>query len=756
MAINADQVVVEVTALVSSYSKAMAKIATDTRRHMTIIEEVTTKAEVTVRRSFESAAAASEQGSRRRAKAAADMVAAEQAMAGQTAATADRIGLAAERTAVRVENATRLRTKLLRDAAAAEREVADGAARQAAAGGPATASRLGGGLLGLARVFGPASVIIEAVANGLQIADFVMNQFAGSASANADDLERFNSALEDSRDSAGIAEEGYDAVIRKLAQLTETSRRALVAQLQQGIEQNEASLRSGAQDLSGAVTAEENWRRIIEVVGGTGESAFQTRKEIADLAREIKEAPNDHSNYSRLADILRSIASSADSETAESFLKLANRMDAAAGDAEALVEKSQRLETVQRLANGEIVRGAKAVLDSGTNADTASGQYDGFSGSVERLGLSFRRLAAARNIGFGSVKGFGFIQGEILGERQADPDSPGNSSPSTLGPLFPGFDLGSLGQDVVWQSPFNFGSNSSDGRPLGAAGMASRTEEDEARLQKLAEAQRLYEETLTPLERYFQAQDRILMLHDALRESLGNETAAQEVMNRALVEAAEAYGKTQESADKTDEATKRQKELSDAFAAVGDVFKDGIKGAKDFNDALDSIALGLLDLAGKGLFGQGALGGVFNQLLGVDSGGAGLLSWLAGPSDASSGGASGGGVWGGIGSLFGSLFGGLFGGGRASGGQVLPGQLYEVGETGREWFAPTVPGQVIPNHVIKAAAGGGGGSNQPITFNISMAGANGDRTIAEIAAAAVRKGLTSVPEINRQHRIRFA
>jgi hypothetical protein len=210
--------------------------------------------------------------------------------------------------------------------------------------------------------------------------------------------------------------------------------------------------------------------------------------------------------------------------------------------------------------------------------------------------------------------------------------------------------------------------------------------------------------------------------------------------------------KSDEQNKKADEdATARQKELAGAITAVGDVFTNGIKGAKDFNDALDSIGLGLLDLAAKGLFGQGALGGVFNQLLGAGSGGAGLLSLLAGSSD----GSSGGGLFSGIGSLFGNLFGGLFGGGRASGGQVLPGQLYEVGEVGREWFAPSVPGQVIPNHVIKGAAGGGGAS-QPITFNISMAGANGDRTIAAIAAAAVKNGLASVPEINRQHRIRFA
>jgi len=170
---------------------------------------------------------------------------------------------------------------------------------------------------------------------------------------------------------------------------------------------------------------------------------------------------------------------------------------------------------------------------------------------------------------------------------------------------------------------------------------------------------------------------------------------------------------------------------------------------------LDKIGLSLLDLVAKGLFGQGSLGGLFNQIFGNDTGAAGILSWLGASSAPSAGGASGGG----LGSLIGSglsWLGGLFGGGLAGGGQALPGRLYQVGETGREWFAPSVPGQVIPNHVIKAAAGGGNASGPPINFNISLAGANGDRTIAEIAAAAVKKGLAQVPEINRQHRIRFA
>lgn len=46
----------------------------------------------------------------------------------------------------------------------------------------------------------------------------------------------------------------------------------------------------------------------------------------------------------------------------------------------------------------------------------------------------------------------------------------------------------------------------------------------------------------------------------------------------------------------------------------------------------------------------------------------------------------------------------MFGGGRASGGPVQPGYFYEVNERGQEYFAPSVPGQIIPS----GGAGGGG------------------------------------------------
>lgn len=190
---------------------------------------------------------------------------------------------------------------------------------------------------------------------------------------------------------------------------------------------------------------------------------------------------------------------------------------------------------------------------------------------------------------------------------------------------------------------------------------------------------------------------------------------------------------------------------SEGIQAIGQAIQGGVQGATSFNDALIKIGLSLAQLiAQAALFGTGPLGKLFDALAGT-SGGLFSLTGVIGGSLGSAGG--------GLVQPSGSPIAVPIPGrppGLASGGQALPGKIYEVGETGREWFAPQVPGQVIPNSVIRAAAGGGGGGGQPIQFNISMAGANGDRTIAEIAAAAVKRGLAQVPEINRQHRIRFS
>lgn len=63
---------------------------------------------------------------------------------------------------------------------------------------------------------------------------------------------------------------------------------------------------------------------------------------------------------------------------------------------------------------------------------------------------------------------------------------------------------------------------------------------------------------------------------------------------------------------------------------------------------------------------------------------------------------------GGLFSAIGTALGSLFGGGRASGGAVTAGKFYEVGERGRELFAPGVSGTIIPNQALANSGGASG------------------------------------------------
>lgn len=83
-------------------------------------------------------------------------------------------------------------------------------------------------------------------------------------------------------------------------------------------------------------------------------------------------------------------------------------------------------------------------------------------------------------------------------------------------------------------------------------------------------------------------------------------------------------------------------------------------------------------------------------------------------ANALGGGTSGGGT--GFTGLLSSFFGGLAGG-RASGGPVTAGQLYMVGESGPELFAPGMSGSIIPNAVGSARSTG-------TTVNIDARGAD--------------------------------
>ena len=95
---------------------------------------------------------------------------------------------------------------------------------------------------------------------------------------------------------------------------------------------------------------------------------------------------------------------------------------------------------------------------------------------------------------------------------------------------------------------------------------------------------------------------------------------------------------------------------------------------------------------------------------------------------------------GGIGGFLSSALGSLFGGGRAAGGWVAPGKMYEVAENGpellrignRQFLLPTATGgMVTPNSRI-----GGGGSG--VVQNITVAGRMDARTASQLAAASAQ------------------
>lgn len=71
----------------------------------------------------------------------------------------------------------------------------------------------------------------------------------------------------------------------------------------------------------------------------------------------------------------------------------------------------------------------------------------------------------------------------------------------------------------------------------------------------------------------------------------------------------------------------------------------------------------------------------------------------------------------------------FFGGGRATGGPVLGGTTYLVGERGPELFVPATAGTIVPNHAMPRAGGS-------VTNNFAIVGPVDRRTQQQIAQAA--------------------
>jgi hypothetical protein len=88
-----------------------------------------------------------------------------------------------------------------------------------------------------------------------------------------------------------------------------------------------------------------------------------------------------------------------------------------------------------------------------------------------------------------------------------------------------------------------------------------------------------------------------------------------------------------------------------------------------------------------------------------------------------------------LGSQIGGAIGGMFGGGRASGGPVMGGTTYLVGEKGPELFTPSNSGSIIPNSAL-----GRGGSTINLTVNGAIDPEGTARTIVNILNNSAARG----------------
>lgn len=218
----------------------------------------------------------------------------------------------------------------------------------------------------------------------------------------------------------------------------------------------------------------------------------------------------------------------------------------------------------------------------------------------------------------------------------------------------------------------------------------------------ISEAQRKLNEVMAEAERL----TRSVMTDEETRaaniadwtEKLNAGLISQETYNRLM---RESKGHITGVVKVMGEAAKQTKTLGDTVQQVG----------QDMADALGSAVLNADSLTG-------ALGGVLQRLAQI------------GMQDA-------------FGSIFSYLdFGSLFGGGgkakigaRASGGPVIGGMPYLIGERGPELFVPSGNGSVVSNGDLRSAgAGGGGGVSVSIAIDARGADAGAEQRLRAAAA----------------------
>lgn len=224
--------------------------------------------------------------------------------------------------------------------------------------------------------------------------------------------------------------------------------------------------------------------------------------------------------------------------------------------------------------------------------------------------------------------------------------------------------------------------------------------EAEAKLRE--EGKRVYEETRTPLEKLNTEQAR-------LAELLNQGAIDWDTYSRAVFAASDAYDeaikKTQDTGKELDEFAKNAAE--NIQRSMGDTLVDIMEGN------FKSIGDGFVKMLNR-MVAEALAADIARKLFGGMVGGEGE------------------GLAGGFLKMAGAFMG--FGGAKATGGDVMAGSAYLVGEKGPEMFVPRSVGTILPNQASAP------GPTQNINIAITMpAGTN--RTTAEQAGAAVARRL---------------
>jgi len=626
-----------------------------------------------------------------------------------------------------------------------------------------------GGFGAVGAVAGAAVAVLGAVVGQL-------NLFGGTATLSADQLNKLNDALDTNKEATAAAAQGYDALIAKIANFTEIQKAAFIVQQQ-------TTLQAQLKDLEQAIaTASESIQTNVSDIRGQMRAMFNDDlqdpgllllgKRFQELREQLASGKLPVEGYLELRDILSQISASAGPELQKTIQGISNELIIAGAKADDYSQKQKVTQAVIDTVNGVLKASNQYLIDQAAGLGQAAAAADGYAKSM--------RDAGAAQLSFG-------VRSSRAGFAQI-PRETGPLAGLPVDPTGRGFLEQSADEKAFYESMADLEKKGRGGSrkakeakdpqlekylaqlknevtALGLVGIALK--ENELLTQAAAKAKEDYKNklrdsaNLTAAEtEQIKAQARVLVgvpdilklakenLPDvALADQLKQFTEMQGLLkNPEVMKALEAQGVSADQAGKAieyamDKARDSAYGTSQAIASIGDALNSGIQNAQSFSEALQKVGFSLLNLLAQASVGQGPLGKLANNLLGVGAGGLlGLLGGGGSVAGAVSGAASG-----------------IPGGGYtfAAGGNAGPGPVL-VGENGPEILSLSRRGHVTPANATRRVLSGSGSGAQPITFNISLAGANGDRAIAQIAAAAVKKGLASVPEINRQHRIRFA